>query len=107
MSDTLIFNSNAAGQSDTFTVSKEPVTCYLGPYSSLTAAEYADLQRYDGTNWSDVYSLVGGSAAQVRLDTTLTDITIIGPGTYRFDVDNPTNTVTIHILEPGQKREDP
>ena len=94
--DTVIHTpSAAAGQSDTFTVGKDPITVYIYPVASLTAGEYVDLQRdTPAGTFQDVYDPgFKGSGGQVRLDTTVTDITITGPGTYRLDFDNPTNAI--------------
>lgn len=103
--ETQIFSSDAAGQSDEFQVDREPVTAHL--YGTLVAAEYVDLQR-KGNNGTfyDVYDhSFAGSGGQVRLDSaTATAIQIVAPGVYRFDVDDPTNTVTITITRPDQRR---
>ena len=92
--------SDAAGQSDTFIVGKDPITVYLYPVASLTSSEYVDLQRdTPAGTFQDVYdSGFKGSGGQVRLDTTVTDITITGPGTYRLDFDNPTNAIGAAVI---------
>ena len=103
--ETQIFSSDAAGQSSEFSVDREPVTAHL--YGTLVAAEYADLQRKaNDDSWHNVFDhSFAGSGGQVRLDSaTATAIQIVAPGVYRFDVDDPTNTVTITITRPDQRR---
>ena len=97
---------NTAGQTSQFIVDDKPVTVYLYPAASLTATEYADLQRDTAAGtFQDVYDhSFKGSGGQVRLDTTVTDITIEAPGTYRLDFDNPTNAVGAAIMVPTHKR---
>ena len=81
-----------------FTVTpKRPVTVYLYPVASLTAAEYSDLQRKDPTGtWQDVYDHGSkGSGGQVRLDTTVTTITVTGEGKYRIMKEASTNAIGV------------
>jgi len=103
MADTVIRAPvDTAGQSDTFKVVDKALTIYLYPVASLTATEYADLQRQAADDsWADVEdSSFSGAAGQVRLDTTVTEITIRAPGTYRLDFDNPTSAVGAAIVAP-------
>lgn len=74
-----------------------PVTVYLYPVADLTASEYADLQRKDpaGT-WQDVYDHgFKGSGGQVRLDTTVTTITVKGEGEYRIMKETSSNAIGV------------
>ena len=76
-----------------------PVTVYVYPVASLTASEYADLQRKDpdGT-WQDVYdSGFKGSGGQVRLDTTCTGVVVNGYGEYRIMKELSTSAIGVGV----------
>ena len=79
-------------------------TVYVYPVADLTASEYADLQRKDvaGT-WQDVYDPgFKGSGGQVRLDTTVTDITVTGQGEYRIMKEASTNAIGVGVADQEQ-----
>ena len=97
---------NTAGQSDVFEVFETPVTIYLYPVADLVAGEHADLQRdTPAGTYQDVYDpFYQGSGAQVRLNTTATEFTILAPGKYRLDFDNPTNAIgAAKLTWPGPR----
>ena len=100
MADTVLLAPQTALGYGYFNVDDNiPRTVYVYPVASLTASEYADLQRKDpaGT-WQDVYdSGFKGSGGQVRLDTTCTDITVIGEGEYRIMKELSTNAIGVAL----------
>jgi len=97
---TILAKTSSAGNSSSFHVKKgRPATVYLYPEASLTASEFANLQRLDpdGT-WQDVYDHgFKGSGGRVRLDTTVTGVVVVGEGEYRIELENPTNSIGVAI----------
>lgn len=91
---------NTAGQTDEFRVDKFPIKVSLYPVGDLTATEYADLQEKDAAGtFGDVFdAFYQGTGAQVRLESTIaTSIVISATGTYRLDLDDPTNSIGVFI----------
>lgn len=87
----LLAPQTGAGNSEVFYVDPaRPRTCYLYPFANVTASEFCDLQREDpaGT-WQDVYD--SGFGGQVRLDSTVESVTIVGGGKYRWAKEATTN----------------
>ena len=97
---TILAKTTSAANSGSFFVKPgRPVTVYLYPQASLTAAENANLQRKDpeGT-WQDVYDHgFKGSGGQVVLDTTVTGVVVAGEGEYRIELENPTNAIGVAV----------
>ena len=101
MTDTvLLAPATGAGNSEEIVVEEgRPITVYLYPVGDLTADEHADLQRLaaDGS-WGDVYDSVFGG--QVRLNSTVTSVTVQGAGTYRIAKDSSTNAIGVAAPNP-------
>jgi hypothetical protein len=98
----LLAKTDAAANSAEFVVKAgSPKTVYLFPVASLTASEYANLERKDpdGT-WGPVYDNSFAGGGQVRLDSaTATGVTVVGEGTYRVDLDDPTNSIGVALAD--------
>lgn len=98
----ILAKTASAGNSSEFIVKQSrPVSVYLFPVADLTATEYANLQRKDpeGT-WQDVFDHgFKGVGGQVRLDTTVTGITVTAEGVYRIELENPTNSIGVAVAD--------
>jgi len=99
--ETLLEPTTAAAQSSSFKVTNRGhATIIIYAASGHTASEYSDVQiSHDGcTTFADLYQ----EGSQIRLDSTNTAVTVVGPGCFRVDKDATTNATGVYRSHEGR-----
>lgn len=86
-----VFNSGAAGTSTPFRVERETMTAFCPSGNSDAVLQISN--AVDG-DYVDVATEEGG----IKLSSTINVLYIIGPGWYRFNVEQPTSQYSIYVM---------